>query len=445
MLFHTLRQNHPNIFTFGIRQKILLILVSMLVIALTISGLVAVQQEKQNVLLEINQRGNDISRFMAKSLAYSVIGYDYHTIQLLLDEISSTDEVSYAKVINNKGNIMAESGNQRLITQDSLVLFTENIVLDNEVIGVLTLGMDTTNVTNRINSQHYAKLKREAFIILIIAIVEFIALSYAIIRPVKIISNNLTNNIDDKGTIRGELPILSNDEFGMLAKQFNLLRSQLNFANEQLQSKIAVADQELNLTNQHLRLQSEELKKINEELKRLSFTDSLTGLYNRRHFEDLMKTEVKMSLRHGDKNSLILIDIDHFKLINDNFGHDTGDIILTEVAAIMKSQLRNTDILCRVGGEEFIVLCKRANPEDTMEIAEKLRSQVEQHTHITSDNAIKVTISLGVSSIPDPEKIISTTEFYKYADRALYASKSTGRNRVIHYNDIRNRKITNAS
>lgn len=438
MFIHTLRNKYPHIFTFGVRQKILLILVTMLIIALTISGLVAVEQEKKNVLFEINQRGGDISRFMAKSLAFSVIGYDYHTIQLLLDEITSTEEVSYAKVVNSKGKIMAESGNNNLLTEESLVLFTENIRLGNESIGVLTLGMNTSIVTDRINSLYYAKLKREALIILIIAIVEFIALSYAIIRPVKLISNTLADNVDEKGTIKGELPILSNDEFGMLAKQFNLLRSQLNFANEQLQSKIAVADNELNKTNHHLRLQSQELKKINNELKRLSFTDSLTGLYNRRHFEDLMRTEVEMSLRHGDDNSLILIDIDFFKSINDTYGHDTGDIILTEVAAIMKSQLRGTDILCRVGGEEFIVLCKRAKPDDALDIAEKIRGTVEQHKHLTTDDTIKVTISLGVSSIPDQEKVITTTEFYKYADRALYASKLMGRNKVTHYNDIRN-------
>ena len=428
----------PFFFTFGIRQKILLILVSMLAIALTVSGWLAIQQERKNLLTEINQRGNDFSHFMAKSLAYSVIGYDYHTIQLLLDEITKTKDVSYARVVNSKGNAMAESGNKNQVSNESLVVFTEDIMLANENIGVLTLGMDTTSITERINLQQYTTLKREAMIILIIAIVEFFALSYAIIRPVNIISKSLSNNVDEKGIIRGELPVISNDEFGMLATQFNLLRSQLNHANEQLQTKIEFADQELHRTNEHLRQQSAELKQINDELKRLSFTDGLTGLFNRRHFEELMKTEVEMSLRHGDANSLIIIDIDFFKNVNDTYGHDTGDIILREVSATMKSQIRVTDILCRVGGEEFVILCKRAAPEDALEIAEKLRELVEQQEHIVENNTIKVTISAGVASIPDPKKVITTTEFYKYADTALYFSKNNGRNRVTHYNTIRN-------
>nr|WP_246540543.1 GGDEF domain-containing protein [sulfur-oxidizing endosymbiont of Gigantopelta aegis] len=181
---------------------------------------------------------------------------------------------------------------------------------------------------------------------------------------------------------------------------------------------------------------------MNEELKRLSFTDVLTGLYNRRHFEDLMKTEIEMSLRHGDDNSLILIDIDFFKKINDSYGHDAGDIILKEVANNMKAQLRNTDILCRVGGEEFIVLCKRANIQNAMEIAEKLRSSVEKQKHIFQGKPINVTVSLGVATIPDIAKTITTTEFYKYSDLALYASKKTGRNKVTHYNDIRGQKTS---
>jgi diguanylate cyclase (GGDEF)-like protein len=354
-----------------------------------------------------------------------------------MDEITTSDEMSYARVVNKKGKTMAESGNINDIAQIPLVIFTRDITLDNEIIGVLTLGMNTEKITQRINSKHYTQLKREVIVILIIAFVEFLALSYAIIRPVKLMSESLVNNIDDKGIIKDELPVMSNDEFGILANQFNLLRNQLNQANERLQFKIELADKELHKTNQNLQEQSNELQKINEELKRLSFTDVLTGMYNRRHFEDLMKTEVEMSLRHGDDNSLILIDIDFFKKINDNYGHDAGDIILREVANTMKSELRNTDILCRVGGEEFIVLCKRANSKDAMDIAEKLRARVEKQRHIFQGKSINVTISLGVSSIPDIEKTITTTEFYKYSDLALYASKKTGRNKVTHYNDIR--------
>lgn len=445
MLSNTLSTNHSQLFSFGIRQKILLILVTMLFIALTASGWYAVQQEKKDILAEISQRGSDISRFMAKSLSYSVVGYDYHTIQLLLDEITTTEEINYARVVNKKDKIMAEAGQDSLTANNSLVMFNENILFGTEVIGVLTLGMNTEKISRRINSQHYAQLKREALVIIIIALVLFIALSYAIIRPVRIMSESLVNNIDENGNIKDELPVISNDEFGILANQFNLLRNQLNQANERLQLKIELADKELQKTNQHLQQQSSELKKINNELKRLSFTDALTGMFNRRHFEDLMKTEVEMSLRHSDANSLILIDIDFFKHINDTYGHDAGDIILREVSDIMKSQLRTTDILCRVGGEEFIVLCKRANQKDALEIAEKIRATVARQNYLSHDNPIKVTISLGVASIPDPEKMITTTEFYKYSDLALYASKKSGRNKVTHYNDIRIPQTSNKS
>lgn len=410
----------------------------MLVIALTVSGWFAIQAEKKDILAEVNQRGNDISRFIAKSLSYSVIGYDYHTIQLYMDEIIASDEMSYARVVNKKGKAMAEAGSMNDVAGIPLVIFTQNIVLLEEVIGVLTLGMNTESTIKRIDSLHYNQLKREVIVILIIALVQFLALSYAIIRPVRIMTKSLVDNVDEKGIIKAELPIVSNDEFGVLAYQFNLLRNQLNHVNERLQLKVKHADKERHKTNISLQVQSSELKKINEEL----FTDALTGLYNRRHFEDLMKTEVEMSIRHGDDNSLILIDIDFFKNINDTFGHDAGDFILKEVANMMTLQLRNTDILCRVGGEEFIVLCKRVKAQEALDIAEKLRVAVEKQQHFFQEQAINVTISLGVATIPDLKKTITTAEFYKYSDLALYASKHSGRNKVTHYNEIRGEKLT---
>lgn len=273
------------IFRFGIRQKVVLVLITVLLTALTASGWLALQEERENVLEEISRRGSDISRFVAKSLAYSVVGYDYHTVQLLLDEIVSSKDIGYAKVMGARG-IMAESGNLDALAKgdQKLVMFNEQIKIDDQVVGQLHMGLNTRATILRLESQKYDLVKREAIIILLIALGEFLALSFIIIRPVSIMTDSLNQSIDDDGKISDEIPIYSRDEFGLLASQFNGLREQLNTANEALQSKIEMSDKKLIENNRQLQTQAEELRRMNKEFRHMAVTDPLTGLFNRRHF-----------------------------------------------------------------------------------------------------------------------------------------------------------------
>ena len=437
-------QRFSKIFRLGIRQKVLLVLVAVLLTALSISGWLALEKEKVSFTEEINQRGTDISRFVSKSLGFSVIGYDYHTIQLLLDEIALSDDVEYAKVTSKKGNVMAESGPMTEPKPDHIVLFLQDIDINNETVGKLELGLSTEKTLARIESQKFLLLTREALIIFLIAIGEFIALSFLIIRPVSIIRNSLDNNVDENGQITGDIPLTSQDEFGQLADQFNHLRSQLNNANLALHSKIEVADRELIKTNKQLVQQSEELKKINKEFKKLSITDPLTGLYNRRHFEDLMATEIAMSVRYGDTNSLLIFDIDHFKRVNDDYGHQGGDIVLRDFSDLLKKCIRKTDILCRIGGEEFVAFCKRSNNESAKDIADKIRQAVAQEQFDLGEHKIYITTSIGIATFPTKNKN-SNNDLYKNADVALYYSKRNGRNLATHYDDIPAEKMNTAS
>ncbi len=173
----------------------------------------------------------------------------------------------------------------------------------------------------------------------------------------------------------------------------------------------------------------------------MSITDSLTGLYNRRHFEQLLNTEFKTARRHGEVNSLIIIDIDHFKRINDNFGHPAGDLVLRDVARLLKKRLRSTDYLCRLGGEEFVVLCKRADKQSALNIAEEMRKIVEQAQFDLGGEVTQVTISLGVSTLSQNEELEEADLAYRQADKAVYYSKQNGRNKTAHYDDIKEHEL----
>ncbi len=171
------------------------------------------------------------------------------------------------------------------------------------------------------------------------------------------------------------------------------------------------------------------LSSANRKLRTMAMTDALTGLPNRRSAMSRMKDVVAESSRHDEKLSCILIDIDHFKQINDTYGHDNGDIVLKEVANIFAQNARSYDTISRMGGEEFLVISTRSDRTDTHHLAERLRSAVEKHVVTLSDgNTASVTISLGVATWNDG--YTDGDDFIKAADNALYRAKHNGRNRI---------------
>ncbi len=408
-------------------------LVLVLLTTLSISSWFSLNEEKQRILKEINNRGSDITRFVSKSLAYSVVGYDYHTIDLLLKEIIFSDEVGYAKVVNNNGKVMSQTGT---LIQDSsrMKLFNTDIKLDNDKLGRLTLGINTGLALQYIDSQRFKYLKREILITLIILFGEFFALSYIVIRPVRTISKSLSTTSDNN--MANLIPIPSNDEFGQLAMQFNTLNQQLNDANRQLQSRVDSADQKLQQSFNELQAQQKELQQMSDKFLKLAITDDLTNLYNRRYFEEHLEKEISLTHRHGDTVSIILTDIDFFKAINDAHGHSLGDDVLKEIAAVLKKRIRKTDIVCRVGGEEFVIICKRANKNTAIEIAEMLRKTIQELIIPIADKTVRLTVSSGIATLTAENFKNYADKLYHLADIALYYSKENGRNAVTHYDDI---------
>lgn len=163
-------------------------------------------------------------------------------------------------------------------------------------------------------------------------------------------------------------------------------------------------------------------KKFIEEI---AYIDTLTGIYNRRMFFKLAEEQIKLTKRYGSDLSFILIDIDHFKDVNDSFGHQAGDMVLKELTKLISDNIRESDIFGRYGGEEFILVCPQTKKEDTIKLAEKLRVAVESYQFKTVG---KKTISLGVSSLGENDDIET---LIKKADEALYVAKSEGRNKVV--------------
>ncbi|RUO30393.1 GGDEF domain-containing protein [Aliidiomarina soli] len=171
------------------------------------------------------------------------------------------------------------------------------------------------------------------------------------------------------------------------------------------------------------------LRSANQALEHLSQTDKLTGLFNRGHWEECLIQEFQRLKRYSGDASLLLFDIDHFKAVNDNYGHDVGDEVLRQMANLIRANLRETDIAGRFGGEEFAILLPNTQAEAAMQLAERLRQKVREYPMQHTQGNFQVTVSLGVADFDSDQT--SHQEWLKHADNALYEAKNAGRDQAI--------------
>jgi diguanylate cyclase (GGDEF)-like protein len=168
-------------------------------------------------------------------------------------------------------------------------------------------------------------------------------------------------------------------------------------------------------------------------LEQETFTDPLTGLFNRRFLDRRLNEELANACRHGIPLSVLMIDIDHFKKINDTHGHQTGDEVLVAMAELLSAELRENDVIARFGGEEFLVIAPHTPVENAEELAERLRTAAQaQKIQASNDpNGVQFTVSIGVAQVEEgtdtPDGLVSA------ADNRLYRAKDSGRNRVVAF------------
>jgi two-component system, cell cycle response regulator len=180
----------------------------------------------------------------------------------------------------------------------------------------------------------------------------------------------------------------------------------------------------------------DELEEKNRELERLSISDGLTGLFNHRHIHGLLHEEFDRARRTGHRLTVAMLDLDHFKAVNDTYGHQAGDRVLQQLADILRDTAREVDRLGRYGGEEFMALLSETDIDAGTVFVERVRREVGRRRFpIGDDRAIHMTLSAGVATCPHP--LITTPEaLVRFADEALYAAKAHGRNRTVRFDEL---------
>lgn len=197
------------------------------------------------------------------------------------------------------------------------------------------------------------------------------------------------------------------------------------FNHNELQARIEVGHR-VKCLQQALADKLHKLEAATETISRLARTDELTGLHNRRSFNEIFALELSAARRHGHPLSLIIIDLDHFKAVNDTFGHSVGDLVLKEFASLILGKIRDEDVAARWGGEEFTILLAHTACEAAAALAERIRSSFEQNS--SSATPLAMTASFGIAQLQNGEQ---ADALIRRADDALYRAKHEGRNRMV--------------
>ena len=209
--------------------------------------------------------------------------------------------------------------------------------------------------------------------------------------------------------------------------------------NAMLHEKTKVSEEALKKAQDELNVKvkerTAELTEANKKLNEMTITDSLTGLFNHRYLMKVLEGEFLRAIRYKRPLALLLMDIDHFKNVNDSYGHPCGDMVLRETAALFKTGLRRSDVLARYGGDEIAVVLPEADDTMALEVAEKLRKRLEENTFRWDNKDFSITCSAGVASITD-QGVHDWNQLLNSADKALYSAKESGRNAVIAFDSV---------
>lgn len=295
--------------------------------------------------------------------------------------------------------------------------------------GTLVATFNLNRVDSRLAEIRHVILVSAAVLAFAMMWVLYVGVARLVLRPITVLHSAARALGDGDLSARAELT--SQDEFGRLAKSFNGMAAELETYTTSLEGMVRERTAEVEQQNVELEAVNERLAMAVEKLDKLARTDPLTGLFNRRVFQERLGFEIRRAARTGYPLALLMADIDHFKAINDRHGHPTGDGVLVQVADGLRESVRATDIVARIGGEEFAILLLDTTRDDAMAVAEKVRTALSRPNYRDEDGQSigTVTISVGVAMCPEDAE--DEKSLLRESDTALYVAKDTGRDQVV--------------
>ena len=415
----------------GLRIKLVLLVVVGITLASIVIGSFRLASEKERITDAIHHAGTARASLVAETIAHLVIGYDYGNMESLADRIVLQDDIQQIIIRNRNGKIMVARDSTKNPDKNNMRV-SAPVLYQNEKVGSVELLLSLGELDHAISSTYRNIFLELLFSGFLLGGIIYLGASWLIIKPIrrfrKLMHDIMANPTTD---IPQDLDIKTADEIGALAAMFNIMNKQVYDIQQRLQQKINLADSALISINDQLRRRTADLESALTLVEKLATTDSLTSLPNRRYFDDQINNSFARAQRHDESLSLILLDIDFFKQINDTFGHAAGDFVLQELADLIKPRIRDIDILARLGGDEFALLLDHTAATDAKILTELILSKVRSHEFIYNGEHISVSVSMGIAQIT--RNIEDLESLYSAADKALYEAKHCGRNQAVIY------------
>ncbi len=374
--------------------------------------------------MEIDELKDLAGKIKENSQITAFVVYDKFG-RILVD--SGKPELEFSQEIDPLGYALVTTpeGGQYIEWQPAQLVAGQVINIGNQTVGAIAIGFSTQRHDQKVQDLILQGLTLALVVILLGGLLTF-GTARQITAPLSELANVANEMKAGNLSIRANNPRV-NDEIGQLSTTFNQMAESI----QQRQLELRELANGLERTVNERTAELQEQAKILEEM---AITDPLTQAYNRRQFFKLAKIEMERAQKHELKLSVIVIDADHYKRVNDTFGHQIGDLVLIKLVEICHSAIRKTDVFARYGGEEFVILMPETDSETARLIAERIRERVENTRLPVDGQFVQITISLGLSTFANTQ-MLSFDSLLTQADRALYKSKRTGRNRVTVWVD----------
>ncbi len=422
----------------GLRAKLVLLVVAGIICAFTLFGAARVHFERERIAAETQRSGQERVTMIAEAVANLIVGYDYSNMESLAERIVQQEDVSDI-VIKNRNEKVMVSRNKPVAPGQPTLTFTAPVFFSAQQVGRVELRVTLGRMEAEIRKIYREVVLEQLISGLLLGLLMYFGASYVIVRPIRRIREHMKAILDSGDvTVEQSLEVDTTDELGDLARVFNSLNAKVMEAQQRLREKIDLAGSALVKTNEQLQQRTAELEQRTQDLEKalalvekLAVTDSLTDLRNRRYFDDNLAAAFARAQRFGEPLCLVLLDVDHFKQINDTYGHSAGDTVLQQVSQVLKARARETDVVARLGGDEFGFLLYRTNREDGTAFAQHVLDLVQELRFQFDHSDIRIGLSVGVAT--NEGDVHSIEALYGAADEALYEAKRRGRNQVVAY------------
>ena len=414
-----------------LQLKLVAVVMLGVAVAFSVIGWQRIAAAKSDQMEDLRRSGQERVSLVAAASANLLIGYDYSNMEALAERVLSQRDVQQVLIKNAAGKVMVRRQKKAPVEVAGLD-FEAPVVFSSETIGTASIRLSTNKFDEDVAAIYAKVVIDQLGYGLTLGLLIYFAASRTIVKPITRISDQMKDIMHANfAAVHDAVQVGGNDEISGLGRIFNDLTQQVYVAQQKLQQKVDLAHTSLMATNRELHERTRALEDTLALVEKLAVTDALTQLHNRRYFDDRLAVEFSRSRRFGEPLTLMLLDVDHFKRINDSQGHAAGDALLQDLAKVFAQRCRDADVVARIGGDEFAFLLYHTSLDAGNVFANELLGTVNACSFVFHDRDLKLGLSIGLACTLD--SVNSTESLYGAADLALYEAKRRGRNRYASY------------